>query len=60
MHEGFESFRARVVKHLKDGAKAMVSEMVVQGSVGPYDFVFSAGFEGFTKYCVDVMIMDIH
>ena len=34
VHEGFDTVGALVVKHLKDGAEATVSEMAVQGGIG--------------------------
>ena len=35
VHEGFDTGGALIVKHLKDGAEATVSEMGVQGGIGP-------------------------
>ena len=60
VNEGFETGGSLVVEHLKDGAEATVSGIGVQGRIGPYEFVFAAGFEESTKYGVAVMIMENH
>ena len=56
----FDTGRELIVEHLKDGAEATVGDIGLQGGIGPLEFVFSAGFEGFAKYCVSIMIMDNH
>ena len=60
VYVGFETDEALVVERVKFWVEAKVSDMEVRGSIGLWEFVFAAGFEGFTKDVVAVMIMENH
>ena len=59
-HEGLESYRAFIVKRLKNGSQASVGELGVEGGVGLHEFMLAVGFQWLWYYGIAVIIVQDH
>ena len=57
LHEVLESCGAFIVQSLENGLQALVGELGVEGCVGLYEFMFSAGLQWFWYYGIDFIIV---